>query len=108
MEQKLISILYTKIRENELEVCQKNVSYDAKALYLWDNMQNMPTGSCTSEREETGFKKENSAKMDTETKDVLEKDESQWMVFTVPFKQYISFRDAGGMAMLITLQKERK
>ena len=63
----------TKIREKEMEeqgkeqkMCQKIVGYDANALYLWAIMQDMPTGSFTRRREETGFKKESSSKMATE------------------------------------------
>lgn len=60
----------TKLRENELgdeaKLCQKIVGYDANALYLWAIMQQMPTGSYTRRREETGFKKESSIKMATE------------------------------------------
>ena len=47
-------------------MCQKIVGYDANALYLWAIMQNMPTGSFTRRREETGFKKESSVKLATE------------------------------------------
>ena len=63
----------TKIREVEMtaqgkepKMCQKIVGYDANALYLWAIMQNMPTGSFTRRREETGFKKESSIKLATE------------------------------------------
>ena len=63
----------TKIREVEMtaqgkepKMCQKIVGYDANALYLWAIMQNMPTGSFTRRREETGFKKESSVKLATE------------------------------------------
>ena len=63
----------TKIREKEMEeqgkepnMCQTIVGYDANALYLWAIMQDMPTGSLTRQREETGFKKESSSKMSTE------------------------------------------
>ena len=50
----------------EPNMCQKIVGYDANALYLWAIMQDMPTGSFTRQREETGFKKESSSKMATE------------------------------------------
>ena len=50
----------------EPKTCQKIVGYDANALYLWAIMQNMPTGSFARRREETGFKKESSAKIATE------------------------------------------
>ena len=63
----------TKIREKEItdqgkvpKTCQKIVEYEANALYLWAIMQNMPTGSFTTLKEETGFKKESSTKMATE------------------------------------------
>ena len=63
----------TKIREKEMEdqgkqakTCQKIVGYDANALYLWAIMQDMPTGSFTRRREETGFKRESSSRMATE------------------------------------------
>ncbi|KAL9973270.1 hypothetical protein ACROYT_G019700 [Oculina patagonica] len=63
----------TKIREVEMtaqgkeaKMCQKIVGYDANALYLWAIMQNMPTGSFTRRREETGFKRESSSKMATQ------------------------------------------
>ena len=46
-------------------MCEKIVGYDANALYLWTIMQNMPTGSFTRRREETGFKRESSSKMAT-------------------------------------------
>ena len=42
------------------------MGYNANALYLWAIMQNMPTGSFTRRREETGFKRESSSKMATE------------------------------------------
>ena len=63
----------TKIREKEMEdqekqakTCQKIVGYDANALYLWAIMQDMPTGSFTRRREETGFKRESSSRIATE------------------------------------------
>ena len=60
----------TKLREHELgdeaKLCQKIVGYDANALYLWAIMQEMPSGSYTRRKEETGFKKESSIKMATE------------------------------------------
>ena len=63
----------TKIREKEMKdqekeakMCEKIVGYNANALYLWAIMQNMPTGSFTRRREETGFKRESSSKMATE------------------------------------------
>ena len=63
----------TKIREKEMTdqgkeptTCQKIVGYDANALYLWAIMQNMPTGSFTRRREDTGFKRESTSKMATE------------------------------------------
>ena len=47
----------------EPKMCQKIVGYDADALYLLAIMQNMPTGSFTRRREETGFKRESSVKL---------------------------------------------
>ena len=62
----------TKIREMEdqgkqAKACQKIVGYDANALiYLRAIMQDMPTGSFTRCREETGFKRGSSSRMATE------------------------------------------
>lgn len=53
-------------QEKQPKMCQKIVEYDANALYLWAIMQNMPTGTFTRRREETGFKRESSSKMATE------------------------------------------
>ena len=50
----------------QAKTCQKIVGYDANALYLWAIMQDMPTGSFTRRREETGFKRESSSRMATE------------------------------------------
>ena len=47
----------------ETKMCQKIEGYDTNVLYLWAIMQDIPTGSFTRRREETGFKKENSSKM---------------------------------------------
>ena len=55
-----------KDQEKEAKMCEKIVGYNANALYLWAIMQNMPTGSFTRRREETGFKRESSSKMATE------------------------------------------
>ena len=48
------SIIFHRYHEKD----KKIVGYDANALYLWAIMQDMPTGSFTRRREETGFKKE--------------------------------------------------
>ena len=63
----------TKIRDKEMEdqgkqakTCPKIVGYDANTLYLWAIMQDMPTGSFTRRRKETGFKRESSSRMATE------------------------------------------
>ena len=50
----------------QAKTCPKIVGYDANALYLWAIMQDMPTGSFTRRREETGFKRESSSRMATE------------------------------------------
>ena len=55
-----------KDQGRESNMCQKIVRYDANALYLWAIRQDMPTGSFTRRRGETGFKKESSSKMATE------------------------------------------
>ena len=124
----------TKIREKEMEdqgkqakTCQKIVGYDANALYLWAIMQDMPTGSFTRRREETGFKRESSSRMATEwlewkaheggifirhkwtiQKNALVKEKYQWMVFTVLRKQSFSSMAAGGKGIIVILLKENK
>ena len=51
----------------QAKACQKIVGYDANALiYLRAIMQDMPTGSFTRCREETGFKRGSSSRMATE------------------------------------------
>ena len=44
-----------KDQGKQAKTCHKIVGYDANALiYLWATMQDMPTGSFTRRREETG------------------------------------------------------
>ena len=90
-------------------------------------MQDMPTGSFTRRREETGFKKESSSKMATEwlewkaheggifirhqmnnTENALVKEKYQWMVFTVLRKQSFNSMVAFGTGITAILTKERK